>query len=113
MKLNQNICIKSKNQHNIVFCHDIIYCKAEGSYTQIYLRDMKSFLVSAIIKRIAGKLPEELFVRCHHSYLININEVVSFSRKEAILSTNTKIPISRRKYNNISKRLTSLHTNYL
>lgn len=39
----------------------------------------------------------EVFLRCHHSYLVNMNYIKSFSMQEIELLNGTKIPVSRPK----------------
>ena len=100
--LNGKICFKKENEHIIVPFHDIIYCKAEGSYTRVYLRDKRDILDPRVMKKLEQDLPKGYFLRYHNSYLINIKEVISFNGKERrIKLDNVKIPVSRRKYKEV------------
>ena len=51
--------------------------------------------ISAKFSDIQRSLPENLFVQCHRSYLINIAHVRMLTRTECILSNGASIPISR------------------
>ena len=59
---------------------DIIRCEANGSYTKIYLSNKKNVLVSKSLKDIEQMLPESLFFRIHHSYLVNMNFIKSYTK---------------------------------
>ena len=59
---------------------DIVRCEANGSYTKIYLSGKKNILVSKSLKHIEQMLPESLFYRIHHSNLINMNFIKSYTK---------------------------------
>lgn len=72
---------------------DIIYLKADGLYTKIYT-PIKSYVVRDILKDLQAKLPENLFMRPHKSYVVNINKIISFNSKELVVK-DAIIPIRR------------------
>ncbi len=77
---------------------DILYCKSDGSYTTVFMKNGDDHLVSKSIKHIEELLPKEVFVRIHKSYIINLNEVQEVIRQgsgEVVLSNKKIIPISR------------------
>jgi len=82
---------------------EILYCMADGSYTDIILTDGKTHKVCQNMKYIASLLPANKFFRCHHSYLINIDKITGFDiiGKKLILRGKNIIPISRRKFSDI------------
>jgi len=79
---------------------DILYCKASGNYTEIFMIDGKKHLVSRQLKEYEDILETRDFFRIHHSFLINLNFVKSYVRGEGgyvVMSDNTSIDVSRRK----------------
>lgn len=79
---------------------DILYLKADGLYTKVFT-NAKSYIVRDILKDLQAQLPEQIFIRPHKSYLVNINHVNSYNSKE--LSINkTIIPIRRGFYKDLS-----------
>lgn len=79
---------------------DIIYCKAEGSYTSIILKNKQQVLVCKNLKDFENMLIESGFCRVHHSYLINLHHVQKYIKGEGgyvILTENHHVDISRRK----------------
>lgn len=78
---------------------EIVFCKAEGSYTNIYLNSGKRIIVSRNLKAVAGSLPSKEFYRCHHSYLINLSMVTGYDviKNTVTLIEKHLVPVSRRK----------------
>lgn len=79
---------------------DIIYCKADGSYTTLFLKDKPGKLVSKNLKDFENLLIHSGFCRVHHSYLINLKHVQKYVKGEGgyvILSSGHHVDISRRK----------------
>ena len=77
----------------------IIYCKSDGSYTEVILQAKR-----AIITRSLGDMEEQLkeksFLRIHKSYLVNISHIVKYIRRDGgylIMSNGDKVAVSRRK----------------
>ncbi len=100
------ICIKNKDRYFIIPACEILYCAAAGSYTYVHLRDKRSFLHTTVLKELESHLPKDSFIRCHNSFLVNVNDVNAFNRKEKVLYINDEeIPISRRKYKDVLHRL--------
>jgi two-component system LytT family response regulator len=62
--------------------NDIMYLTAEGSYTTIFLRDGRKFLVSKNVKSFEDVFHHSFFFRPHRSYLINLNAVKQFVRQD-------------------------------
>ena len=60
-------------------------------------------MVSKTLKEMEQKLEEYNFVRTHKSHLVNIKCVINFLKEEmmVLLSDGTKIPVSKRKKENI------------
>lgn len=50
-------------------------------------------------------LPAEIMARCHRSYIVNLQYVEAIKRYEAVLSTNIRVPVSKRYYGDMKQRL--------
>ena len=91
------ITIPLQNGFEIIETNNILYCKADDNYTEIYLKDNKKKLVSKTLKYIEESLEEANFTRVHKSYLVNINEVVKYLRGKGgsvVLSNGKEIMVS-------------------
>ncbi len=58
---------------------EICYCQADRCYSRVFLKSGKSHLISKPLKRLEEQLPQENFLRCHRSYLVNTLEIRSIN----------------------------------
>jgi two-component system LytT family response regulator len=89
---------------------DIMYCKAEGNYTTVYLKDNKKHLLSKKIKDVIASFPKEDFFRIHKSYHVNLNAIKEIVKNEGlyiILENGQNIPVSRTKKEELISRLSN------
>lgn len=71
---------------------DIIYLEAMGRYVYIHTMEQEYRYIRSL-KDILPELSDE-FVRCHNSYIINLNYVQSINRTKCELIKGISIPIS-------------------
>ncbi len=84
----------------IVRVQDIMYCKAERNYTNIYFADKKKVLVSKQLKEFESLLTQNGFFRIHHSALINLRYINKYVRGDGgyvIMKDEYTIEVSRQK----------------
>lgn len=78
---------------------EILYCKADDNYTEIYLLN-KKILVSKTLKYFEDALNEYPFARVHKSFLVNINEVVKYRKGKGgsvVMSNGKEVMVSASK----------------
>ncbi|TLP82245.1 LytR/AlgR family response regulator transcription factor [Maribacter sp. ACAM166] len=78
---------------------DILYCKADDNYTEIYLLN-KKILVSKTLKYFEDALAAFPFARVHKSYLVNVNEVVKYRKGKGgsvVMSNGKELLVSASK----------------
>lgn len=78
---------------------EILYCKADDNYTEIYLEN-KKILVSKTLKYFEDALSEFPFARIHKSYLVNVNEVVKYRKGKGgsvVVSNGKELSVSASK----------------
>jgi two-component system, LytTR family, response regulator len=76
----------------------IISCSSEGNYTHFILRDNRKLTASRTLKDVEELLSEFSFVRVHHSFLVNINEIRRYIKGEGgylVMSDGATIDVSR------------------
>jgi two-component system LytT family response regulator len=96
----QKLAVPSLDGVDFFSVQDVIFCKAEGSYTTIFLTNGAQKVVSRNLKDFENLLSESAFCRVHHSYLINLNHVQRYVRGEGgyvVLTENHHVDISRRR----------------
>ena len=81
-KLDQvvgKITLPQQDGFQVLNVSEILYCKADDNYTEIYLVN-KKLLVSKTLKYFEEALSDFAFARIHKSYLVNVNEVVKYRK---------------------------------
>lgn len=86
----------------IVFVNipEILYCEAQGAYTNVYLKDGKKIVASKSLGDFESQLNSHKFFRIHHSTLINLNHIKEFQRFDGgyvVMENNAKLEVSQRK----------------
>jgi two-component system LytT family response regulator len=79
---------------------EVIFCHAEGSYTQVYLSQGRKQLISKNLLEFENILSDSGFCRVHHSSLINMRHVQKYIRGEGgyvLLTDGHQVNISRRR----------------
>ncbi|MCH2085224.1 MAG: LytTR family DNA-binding domain-containing protein [Saprospiraceae bacterium] len=75
------ITVPISNGIRIIQTNDIIYCKAQNNFTQIFIAgDTKSIMTPRNLGRIGGKLPTGQFMRIHNGHIVNLCHVKSFQK---------------------------------
>lgn len=92
------IILKSIEGIHVVNFEEIVYCQSNGSYTIFYLKNNKTIMMSKNIKEYENILPENSFIRCHNSFIVNISQIEQISKEyELLLRNGDRIPVSVRK----------------
>ncbi|MEM7036665.1 MAG: LytTR family DNA-binding domain-containing protein [Bacteroidota bacterium] len=87
---------------------DILRILADNSYSELFLRNVKTLVVSIPIGEFEKRLAPWHFVRIHKSHLVNLEAVVQFSREDGgkiRLNNGTELPVSRRKLRHFETEL--------
>jgi two-component system LytT family response regulator len=98
--VNGKITIPQQTGFEVLQTADIMYCKADDNYTEIYLNNNKKKLVSKTLKYFEDALTESGFARVHKSYLVNVNEVTKYIKGKGgsvVLSNGKEIMVSASK----------------
>lgn len=95
---NTKIAIPDGNNLLMIDTKDIIYLKADNSYTSIHLKNGKTHITSRFLKNFEEHLKNNSnFFRCHKSYIINTDYVKIFSKSNGgtiLLENEIEIPLS-------------------
>ena len=95
-KAEGKITLPQLDGFQVLNVSDILYCKADDNYTEIFLAD-KKILVSKTLKYFEESLAEFHFVRIHKSFLVNINEVVKYRKGKGgsvVISNGKELVVS-------------------
>ena len=98
LKKESKIAIPDGNNLIMIAPSEILYLKADNSYTQILLTSGKKMVTSRFLKNFEESLKEyNQFFRCHKSYIINTEYIVSYSKSDGgtvTLQNQIEIPVS-------------------
>lgn len=98
--VNGKITIPQLDGFEVIDTSDILYCKADDNYTEIYLNNNKKKVVSKTLKYFEEALNNSSFARVHKSYLVNVNKVVKYLKGKGgsvVLSNGQEIMVSSSK----------------
>ncbi|MEO5681568.1 MAG: LytTR family DNA-binding domain-containing protein [Chitinophagaceae bacterium] len=107
-KEQQRIAIPSMDGLQFISMSDIIYLEAQSNYTIIYLRDTYKLTVSKTLKDFEELLPPAVFIRIHHSHIINKNAVEKYIKGEGgqvVMKNGTTLDVARRKKEEFMKAI--------
>jgi two-component system LytT family response regulator len=101
------IVLKDMDATYFVKIRDIMYCMAEGAYTQFFIRQGDPILVSRNLHSFEELLEPTGFIRCHHSCLVNPVHIKMYDRKteNLVLEGGHSVPVSQRKRDHVIKLL--------
>ena len=85
---------------------DILFIEAKGDYIAIKTAE-KKFIVHSTLKKVQDKLPEELFMKIHRSFIINFSKIIDIE-DNTVLIEKSVIPISRANKSELIKKLNLL-----
>lgn len=107
---DRKIVLKDNEAIFFVKVKDIFYCEADGPYTRFFLLEGNNIMVSKNLKEYEEMLSPFGFERTHHSFLVNLNRVKSFDKRDGgmlILENAQQVPVSQRKRDAVLKLLES------
>ncbi len=86
---------------------DIYLIEAKGDYINIKT-ETKNHIVHTTMKKIEEKLPEDLFLKIHRSYIINLKQIIDIEDNSVLIKKEV-IPVSRSNRPELMKRLNLLN----
>jgi two-component system, LytTR family, response regulator len=105
-KEHQRIAISSMEGLQFVPTEDIIYLEANSNYTSFFLTGNRKIIATKTLKDFEELLPASIFIRIHHSYLINKNGVEKYIRGDGgqvLMKNGIMLDVARRKKDEFMK----------
>lgn len=107
----KNIAIPYKSDFAIIKVRDIMYIQASRAYSNILVfntnnQTEKTYTYAKKLVYFEENLPKGFFVRVHRSWVINLNYIKFYSKKESkiTLENDQKVPLSNT-YKQVFERL--------
>lgn len=86
----------------------IISCESESNYTIFHLKSNQKLIASQTLKHVETLLEEHSFLRVHHSYVVNLNEIIKYVKGVGgylLMSDGSNIDVSRSRKDALLKKL--------
>jgi len=109
-KIADIIVLRTSEKIYLLKIQDIVRCESDVNYTRFFTGEGKVHLVSRPMKEYEDLLEGHGFFRIHKSHLVNISFIESLDRYngQVVLKDKTKLPVSRRKKQEMLSLLDSL-----
>ena len=107
----QRIALPTLQGIEFVNLEDIIYCVAEGGYTNFHLRSDQMIMVSRSLGHYENLLTGTLFFRIHHKYLINLQYLTRYVKGSGgyvVMENGEHLDVSVRKKEGFMKVISNL-----
>ncbi len=91
--VDDGIFLYYQQKHRKFLYKDILWIEASGSYCNIRLADHKEIVFVYTLYQLYEKLPKDIFMRKHRSYIVNIYAVTAFFHKVLYIG-DKMLPIS-------------------
>ena len=86
--------------------HSVNVVEAKGDYIHIKT-DSKNYIVNSTLKKIEEKLPKDLFLKVHRSFIVNFKKIIDIEDNSVLIGKEI-IPVSRSQRPELIKRLNLL-----
>lgn len=106
-KVNR-IALPTMEGLQLIAIDSIISCASSSNYTILSMKENQKLTVSRTLKDIEEMLEEHNFLRVHHSYLVNVNEIRKYIRGEGgsvVMSDGSAVDVSRSKKDLLLKKI--------
>ncbi|WP_288982254.1 LytTR family DNA-binding domain-containing protein [uncultured Flavobacterium sp.] len=108
INVNEFIAISSSDRIELVKIKDIIYCKADGKYTEFVLLNKVIIVSSKNLGEYSSMLIKNNFFRIHHSYIVNVNQILKITKKDGFcceFSNGVHLSVAKRRQEEFLKFL--------
>lgn len=97
-KPRPKVVVKHRKELRYLYYDDIVYVESRGRNLNIHLKDRPTVTISEKLDELQSKLNSSRFLRCHQSFLVNMDYIVDVSDTMFILSTKETVLIRQRDY---------------
>jgi two-component system LytT family response regulator len=104
----QKIALPTMEGLQMVAVDSIISCASDSNYTIFLLKNKQKLIASRTLKEIEEMLEEYTFLRVHHSYIVNLNQVNKYIKGEGgylIMNDDSTVDVSRSRKEMLLKTL--------
>ena len=96
---NQELEVAVGNRIELIKFEDIVYLKADGSYTEIYTKTndgIKEITMAKKLGDLEKVLDDKIFLRVHRSFIVNAEYVSNYKAAITLVGISADIPVGRK-----------------
>jgi len=100
--------VSSLDKIEIIKFVEVLYCKADGKYTEFFLQNGDKVLSSKNIGEYQNIFPKASFFRIHNSCLVNVHQILRINKKDGLyceFKNGVDLPVAKRKEKEFLKYL--------
>lgn len=102
--------VKTGHKNYIVNFQEIVYIETFNNNITLHLDGKDDIVMYSSLREYAKNLPPN-FLRCHQSYMINMNHIAGYEPHKFVTDTAADVPIPPKKYNSVIKEYLSYMKN--
>jgi two-component system LytT family response regulator len=87
------ISVKADYKTQLVKIADIVYLESAGEYVRLHIEGSSTITTLFRLKNMETSLPQDLFLRVHRSYIVNIKRISSYTKGRIFLDNGEYIPL--------------------
>lgn len=103
------ITVLSRYQEKILQYQDIMYLESSDKVVLYHIHQMDTVTVYEQLGKVEKKLMDDRFMRCHQSYIVNLDYVQKVDQNDFILEGSIRVPIRKRE----KKKLVEQYHEYI
>ena len=104
------IAVPTSEGFELLPAEELVRCEADDNYTHLFLKNQTKIIACRTLKEVEEQLQGfTYFIRVHHSYLVNMNEVKKYVRGEGgylVMSDGASVNVSRSRKDALMKWFT-------
>lgn len=93
-KENKHVVIMNKKGNYRILYKDILYAESKARVVNIYLKSSEVISFYSKLEDFFQSLKDERFLRCHKSFLVNMDYILKIENNCAFMCNNIIIPIT-------------------
>lgn len=103
----QKIAVPTIEGFELIPADQVVRCEANGNYTNLFLKNKDKIIACRTLKEMEEQLHDfSFFIRVHHSWIANLNEVTKYIRGEGgylIMTDGSTVNVSRNRKETLMK----------
>ncbi|NLX67057.1 MAG: response regulator transcription factor, partial [Bacteroidales bacterium] len=109
---NKNVLfVRSEYKMIPIFIEEIIFIESRSEYVRIFLHEKRPIMTLGSLISYQKRLPPNLFLRVHRSYIVNLSSIKCIERKQIILTNGMNIPVGKLYETDLKKYISkNVHT---